>query len=51
MVDLDTCEYCGDKECIGTCTPSAGGAITIIGLIGIAVLALTLIARNLLNIG
>lgn len=51
MVSTDTCEYCGDADCTGTCTPSAGGALTIIGLIGIAIVAVALIARNLLNIG
>jgi len=51
MDDLDTCGYCGDPDCIGTCQPSAGSFVALVGVAGGSLVGLVLFLRWVLGIG
>ena len=51
MVDFETCDYCGDPDCIGTCQPSAGGFVALVGIAGFSMVGLVIFLRWILGIG
>lgn len=51
MDDFGTCDYCGDPDCIGTCQPSAGGFVALVGVAGVSLVGFVLLLRWILGIG